>query len=282
MNRTEFERISEQLQKGVRDVYESGRYKNYLKTMSRFHGYSASNCILIFMQKPDASYVAGYQTWKNQFQRFVRKGEKGIRIIAPARIHAEEEEEVRLVFRTVSVFDISQTEGEPLPSYMNAELEGEVDDYDSFLEAAVLACRIPVCFEDIGGGVHGYFSPKDRQIVIQKDMSPLQTVKTLIHEMAHSILHDGEEGSMKERRQKEIEAESTACAVCCHYGLDSSEYSFGYIAGWAADRELKQLKESMDVIREASDRIISDIDRVRSPHTAAPFEKQIRAEDLLG
>ncbi len=284
MDRTEIVRITEELEKGIISVYESGSYKKYLKLMSRFHDYSAGNCILIFTQRPDASYVAGYRRWKQQFHRYVRKGERGIRIIAPVRVRKKTEDEDESVsFRAVSVFDISQTDGEPLPSYMSETISGQVDDYESFLEAAELACRVPVRYENIGGSVHGYFSMKDQMIVIQKDMSQLQTVKTLIHEMTHSILHNNETVSLSDRRQKEIEAESTAYAVCFHYGLDPSEYSFGYIAGWAADKELKQLKESMETIRSTADRIITDIDRIRSPLTGKPYaaEKEITAEELL-
>ena len=264
-----FNDVFQTIEEGIRDVYRSDQYQNYLQTMARFTNYSLNNCILIFQQKPDATLVAGYQAWKRKFGRNVKKGERGIRILAPvrSRIKAEESEEdvPVLRFRTVSVFDLSQTEGDPLPSFMNERLEGTVDDYEDFLEQLELLSPVPVSFEPLDT-VHGYFSSLEQRIVLNTGMTQLQTVKTLIHEIAHSCLHgEADKGTELSRARKEIEAESVAYIICRHYGLDTGEYSFRYLAGYSSSDELPELRASMERIHLASSRLIRSLDALRCP-----------------
>lgn len=266
------ENIEERIETGVREVFHSGRYQEYLKVMSRFHSYSFTNCMLIYQQKPETTMVAGFHSWRTKFERHVKKGEKAIRILAPMKrkVQQMEEGEERYYicgWKWVSVFDISLTTGKPLPSIVEDSLQGEVDDYGSFLEALILSSRVPVRFAKIPGGAHGYFDPNVHEIVIDNTMSELQTVKTLIHEMAHSILH-AEDTDMEDMARREIEAESTACLVCMHYGMDTGAYSFGYIASWSKDQEMKLLKEGMERIQMAGNQIIQSIDLIRNPENA--------------
>lgn len=273
MNNTREQTVAEilnQLEKGVRDVYESEKWRKYLSVMSRFHSYSFSNSLLIFLQRPDASHVAGYSVWNTQFHRQVRKGEKGIRILAPLRRKAEEEdpEGVYVItgFRPVYVFDISQTDGEPVPVNLCENLQDAVDDYSAFLEALILASDVPVRFEKTPEGVNGFYSVNEKVITVNTGMSEAQTVKTLLHESAHALLHaDRIIASKTDQAMREVEAESVAYAVSSYYGIDTSSYSFSYIAAWAKDRELKGLKESLETIRYASDHMISLINAVRNP-----------------
>ena len=266
-----FYEIYQSIEDGIRDVYQSDRYQQYLKTMSRFPSYSVNNCILIYQQRPDATLVAGYQSWRKNFERTVRKGERGIRILAPIRRKKKEEDEEvsdSVGFRTISVFDVSQTVGKPLPSYMDDRLEGTVEDYEEFIEQLELISPVPVRFDEIKGSAHGYYSKKKQEIVLRTDMTQLQTVKTLVHEIAHAKLHNETEGQkLLSRAQKEIEAESTAYIICNHYGLDTSSYSFGYLAGFSSSAELKELRDSMERIHRASAEIIEDLEHLRHPET---------------
>lgn len=268
------EQIFRQLEEGTRNVYSSEKWTSYLQTMARFHQYSTGNSILIYQQKPDATYVAGYYAWKNTFHRNVKRGEKAIRILAPVRKYTvvqdengEEEQKYRITgFRSAAVFDISQTAGNALPSYMTETMEGNVEDYALFLEALCLASPVPVRFEKIEGSAHGFYRPIDADIIIRKGMSQKQTIKTMIHEIAHALLHYPHPGDTPDARNKrEIEAESTAYAVCFYYGIDTSEYSFPYIAGWSENHDLAELKESLDAIRGATDRLIATIDCILNP-----------------
>ena len=191
----EFKEIYRTIENGIRKVYDSDRYQDYLKTMARFHNYSTNNCLLIFSQCPDATLVAGYQKWRMQFHRYVRKGEKGIRILAPMRNVVEEGEEVftgEPMFKYISVFDISQTEGEPLPTYIDATLEGKVKDYDQFLQQLELISPVPVKFSSNTGNASGYYRSGEEVIYLKQGMSELHTIKTLLHEMAHALLHNRE------------------------------------------------------------------------------------------
>ena len=266
-----FYEVYQSIEDGIRDVYQSDRYQQYLKTMSRFPSYSVNNCILIYQQRPDATLVAGYQFWRKNFERNVRKGERGIRILAPIRRKKKEEDEEvseSVGFRTISVFDVSQTVGKPLPSYMDDRLEGTVEDYEEFIEQLELISPVPVRFDKIRGSAHGYYSKNKQEIVLRTDMTQLQTVKTLIHEIAHAKLHNETEGqTLLSRAQKEIEAESTAYIICNHYGLDTSSYSFGYLAGFSSSAELKELRDSMERIHRASAEIIEDLEHLRHPET---------------
>ena len=277
--------IMNSLERGVHEIFTSEKYHIYLNTMSKFHNYSFNNTLLIAMQRPDATLVAGYQTWKKKFNRQVQRGEKGIKIIAPApikekrRVEKVDEETQEIVigddgqpeteiveritprFRVTTVFDVSQTEGEPLPTLGTTELEGNVVIYEDFMKGLEELSPVPFRFEDIGNGAKGYYSEK--YIAIQRDMSNAQTMKTAVHETAHAILHDRdimqENGVSKDRTTKEVEAESVAYVVCSHFGLDTSEYSFSYIAGWSSNKEMSELRNSMDMIRVTSSKLIEDI-----------------------
>lgn len=283
--------ITDRLEQGIAELFDSERYKEYLKVMSQFHNYSFRNTVLIAMQKPDASLVAGFSAWKNNFERNVMKGQKGIKIIAPSpyKIKQEmqkidphtqkpiigkdgkpvtEEKEITIpAYKVVSVFDVSQTEGKELPDIAVDELTGDVDRYKDFFAALEKTSPVPIAFENIEGGSHGYYHLEDKRIAINEGMSELQTLKTAIHEIAHAKLHDIDLNAPKDeqqphidRRTREVEAESVAYTVCQHYGLDTSDYSFGYVAGWSSGRELSELKSSLETIRSAAAEIINSID----------------------
>ena len=269
--KAELDEAMERLDEGVREVFESGKWERYLEVMSRFHRYSANNSLLIAMQMPTATAVAGYTDWKRKFGRQVRKGERGIRILAPVRYRKKVEDEdgdeavvERLAgFRLVSTFDVSQTDGEPLPQIAEL-LDGSVERYEQVMGAIEAASPVPVGFEDMPEGVNGFFSRAERRIAIRPGMSQAQTVKTAIHELAHSRMHDFDGATppedLPDRVTREVQAESVAFVAASHYGLDTGGYSFGYIAGWASGRELDELKASIDAIRETAHGIIEDID----------------------
>ena len=283
--------ITDRLEQGITELFESERYKEYLRVMSKFHNYSFNNTLLIAMQKPDASLVAGFSAWKNNFGRNVMKGQKGIKIIAPSpyKVKQEmkkidphtqqpiigkdgkpvtEEKEITIpAYKVVSVFDVSQTEGKELPDIAVDELTGDVERYRDFFAALEKTSPVPIGFEQIPGSSHGYYHLEDKRIAIQEGMSELQTLKTAIHEIAHAKLHDidlnapeNEQQPRATRRTREVEAESVAYTVCQHYGLDTSDYSFGYVAGWGSGRELSELKSSLETIRSAAAEIINSID----------------------
>lgn len=282
--------ITEKLEQGIKELFESEKYKTYLNTMSKFHNYSFNNTMLIAMQKPDATLVDGFKAWQKNFDRHVKKGEKGIRILAPAPYKIKEEqekldpvtgeimldkngipitEEVEIkipAFRVVPVFDVSQTDGKELPDIGINELSGSVEDYEDFMQALTEVSPVPITYEDIDGDAKGYFHTTDHRIAIQEGMSQSQTVKTAIHEVAHAKLHDRERNQDivavldKDRNTKEVEAESVAYTVCQHFGIDTSDYSFGYIAGWSSDRDMKELKSSLDTIRKTASELITGIE----------------------
>ena len=282
------EEITEKLEKGVQEIFESDKYKTWLSTMSKFHHYSLNNTILIALQRPDATSVAGYQAWKRNFGRQVRKGEKGIKIIAPSPYKVKTEQDKidpfthqkildfngepvkevveveRPAFRVATVFDVSQTEGKELPTLGVDELSGQVNEFDQFFEALKRTSPVPMAFEDIQSGAKGYFHVQDQRIAIQEGMSETQTIKTAIHEMTHATLHSTEklkaEGVQKSSQSKEVEAESVAYTICQHYGIDTSDYSFAYIAGWSSGKETAELKESLETIRSTASDLINRID----------------------
>ena len=269
--------ITERLEQGVKDIFTSEMYTTYLRTMAKFHNYSFNNTLLIAMQRPDATLVAGFNAWKNKFNRYVKKGEKGIQIIAPAPIKEVEEREkidkdtglavlnengepemerVEYVvprFRLTTVFDISQTDGEPIPSLEVNELTASVKDYALLTSAIEQVSPVPMRFDEIEGDAKGYYSDADKEICIQVGMGESQTIKTMIHEVAHAMLHNSDSmkqrGEEKDRLTKETEAESIAFTVCSVLGIDTSDYSFPYVASWASGKEMKELKDSMDTIR---------------------------------
>ena len=280
--------ITDRLETGIQELFESERYKAYLTTMSKFHSYSFNNTLLIAMQ--GGQLVAGYNKWRDDFHRNVKKGEKAIKILAPAPFKAKKEvqkldaqgrpvmgkdgkpvtevQEIQVpAFKIVSVFDVSQTEGEPLPSIGVEELTGSVKRYGEFFKALEQTSPVPIGFEDIPGGSHGYYHLTEKRIAIQEGMSELQTLKTAIHEIAHSKLHAIdpeapaiEQADRPDSRTREVQAESVAYAVCQHYGLDTSDYSFGYVAGWSSGKDLKELKASLETIRATAHELITTID----------------------
>lgn len=280
----EMKDITEKLEKGVQEVFDSEQFQNLLDTMVKFPHYSVNNNILIMMQKSDATLVQSYTGWK-KMGRFVKKGEKGIRILAPAPFKLEKEQEkldeagkvildkdgeavkekveINLTaFKPVSTFDISQTEGEPLPSIGVDELTGSVEGYQTLFEAIKSASPVPIGFEDIKSGTKGYFHVEDNRITINNGMSEIQNVKTAIHEVAHAKLHNAEaqKDNKLSKNSKEVEAESVAYTVCQHYGIDTSDYSFAYVATWSQGKETPELKESLNTIREAASNLITKID----------------------
>ena len=282
--------ITDKLEAGIQALFESEAFKNYLKTLSKFHDYSLNNTILIAMQKPDATLVAGYTAWQKYFGRQVLKGESGIRILAPTPYKKQMEvdrvdpvtqqpvlnpdgstakdlKEIMVpAFKVVNVFDVSQTDGKPLPTIGVDELSGNVTNYEMFFEALKRACPVPVGFEDIPSRAKGYYHTVDQRIALQEGMSQVQTVKTMIHEMAHQKLHainpkdlPPEEPRLT-RNAKEVEAEAVAYTVAQHYGIETSDYSFAYIAGWSHGKDTPELKASLDRIRKAADAMITAID----------------------
>ena len=281
--------ITDKLETGLKNLFDSEQYRSYLNTMAKFHNYSFNNTLLIAMQKPDASLVAGFHKWKNELGRTVKKGEKAIKILAPApykkkvmmtkidpNTHqpvfdkdgtpVKEEKEITVqAFKIASVFDVSQTEGREIPTIGVHELTGNVEQYPQFFEAVKKTSPVPVEFENIRSGARGYYHQVEKRIAIQFGMSEMQNMKTLIHEIAHARLHaidkDNPPENPPDRYTKEVQAESVAYTVCQHYGLDTSNYSFGYIAGWSEGKDLPELKASLETIRTASHELITDIDR---------------------
>jgi antirestriction protein ArdC len=290
-NNTEKQRVQEltdKLEQGLQDLFNSDSYCNYLSTMSKFHNYSFNNTLLIAMQKPDATLVAGYKAWQKNFERHVNKGEKAIRILAPAPYKIKEErdkidpvtqellldkdgnpqkEEVEITipaFRAVSVFDVAQTDGKPIPELAAKELLSDVEGYQDMIRAVEAISPVPIELEEIAGDSKGYYDREAKRIAVQENMSESQTLKTMIHEVAHSKLHSKEveqdEQMRKDRNTKEVEAESVAYTVCQHFGIDTSDYSFGHIAGWSSGRDTKELRASMDTIRKTASELITGIE----------------------
>ena len=302
--------ISERLEQGVKEIFTSERYTEYLNTMSKFHNYSFNNTLLITMQKPEATLVAGYQAWQKKFNRHVKRGEKGIQIIAPAPIREKQEIEkidpvtkepvigddgqpeteiVEMViprFRVTTVFDVSQTEGEPIAELEVPELTGSVQFYDTFMQALQNISPVPIRMMNVEGEAKGYYHQTEKYIAIKEDMSNVQTMKTGVHEVSHALLHDREvmdaEGVLKDQTTKEVEAESIAYIVCNHFGLDTSEYSFTYIASWCESRDMKALKASMDTIRKTSAEVIENIEaQMHELEMERPIRDTFHKEDLI-
>ena len=309
--------ITDRLEQGIADLFNSERFKEYLNVMSKFHNYSFNNTVLIALQKPDASLVMGFNAWKGKgIERNVKKGEQGIRIFAPApyKIKTEAEKldpdtkkpiigedgkpitetkEITIpAFKVVCVYDVSQTEGKELPTLGVDELLGSVENYADFFAALEKTSPVPIAFEQIEGGAHGYYHLEDKRIALDEGMSELQTLKTAIHEIAHAKLHDidlnapaEERANRPDRRTREVEAESVAYTVCQHYGLDTSDYSFGYVAGWSSGREMSELKSSLETIRATAAEIIDSIDahiaEIQKEREAAPPELDPKGESTV-
>lgn len=268
--------IMKSLEDGVKDFMETDTYKAYLRAVGKFHNYSMNNVMLITMQRPDATLVAGYNTWKKSFNRNVKRGEKGLKIIAPMPVSVEKEEDrvdqygntykekVTVTvprFRAVTVFDVSQTDGDPLPDISPAELKDEVNNYSVFVKAVEKASDVPINFIGIEGSAKGYFNVANNEISVARGMSESQTLKTLIHEIAHSVLHNKDNGGVFiDTKTKEVQAESVAFSVCSHFGIDTSEYTFPYVTAWAGDKDLKTLRNSMDTIKDTASLLIHRIE----------------------
>ena len=297
-NKERLKEITDGIEQGIKELFESDRYRQYLSVMSRFHRYSVNNTMLIYMQRPDASLVAGFQKWKNQFGRHVKKGERGITIIAPTPFKKKieevrldpdtqaplldkdgkqimEEKEISIpLFKPVKVFDVSQTDGKPIP-HLASTLTGNVEQYEIFMEALRRSAPVPISFKHIAPDTDGFFSPTDQSITIREGMSEVQTVSAAIHEIAHSKLHNydkiqqeaetGDETdepvTPRDRNTEEVEAESISYAVCQYYGIETAENSFGYIATWSQGKELKELRASLETVNKTASALITDIDR---------------------
>lgn len=302
--------ITERLEQGVQELFTSEQYTEYLKTMSQFHNYSFNNTLLIAMQKPEATLVAGYGSWQKKFNRQVKRGEKGIRIIAPVPIRQKEEiekfdpetnepilrpdgqpetEEVEQIiprFRVATVFDISQTDGDPLPGLDTPELMGNVENFPVFMEAIGLVSPAPIQYAEIEGEAKGYYNNVDKEIVIREGMSEKQTMKTAVHEVTHTICHDQElmeeTGEKKNQMTREVEAESVAYTVCSYFGLDTSDYSFPYIAGWSSSMDMKELRSSMDFIRKTAGSFIDGmVENIQKLQKEKETERELREDDLV-
>lgn len=280
--------ITDKLESGIKELFEGEKFKEYLDTMSKFHNYSFNNTMLIAMQKPDATLVAGFNSWKNKFERSVNKGEKGIQIFAPAPYKIKKEqtkldpdtdlpvlgkdgkpikEEVEVTipaFKVVSVFDVSQTSGKELPTLGADELSGNVKDFEKFFNAVREASPVPIKFAEIDGTAKGFYHHEDKSITIKENMSEVQTIKTAIHEIAHAKLHDrdlkkSDIEKPKDRSTEEVEAESIAYTVCQHFGIDTSDYSFAYVASWGTGKDTPELKASLETIRSTASELITAI-----------------------
>lgn len=293
--------ITDELEKGIKDLFESEKYKEYLRTMSKFHNYSFNNSLLIMMQKPDATYVAGLQKWNKEFKRYINKNEKGIVILVPTPYKKtiqqnvfdadgnlqfdkdgnalKEEKTIQVqAFKPGYVYDISQTHGQALPKIMVDELTGSVESYSKIFEAVKEIAPVDISFEKITSGAKGYYDQMNKRIVINEDMSEVQSVKTLIHETAHALLHDKDflksTGESKDRQTKEVEAESVAFTVCSYLNLPTEEYSFGYIAGWSA-KQIDVLKESLENIKECSSSIIGELEKRLVPQETIQLNVEV-------
>ena len=295
-NREQLKEITDRIEAGIRDIFESGdmeKYRNYLRTMSRFHNYSLNNQALIHLQRPDATFVAGYNRWRDKFSRHVLRGEKGITIIAPTpykkKIEQEkldpdtklpildadgkivtEEKEIEIpMFRPVKVFDYAQTDGKPLPERVAspvANLTGSVENYEAFMEALRRSSPVPVEFKPLSAEMDGYFSPKSQSITLREGMSEVQTVSAAVHEIAHAKLHNyglqqAAERRHKSRNTEEVEAESISFMVCAYFGIETGANSFGYVATWSKNAELPEFRASLDTIGKTANGIITDVEK---------------------
>ena len=294
-NKKKLAEITAGIEKGIQDLWQSDRYKQYLQVMSRFHRYSVNNTMLIFMQNPDASLVAGYKKWEKNFARHVKRGEKGIQIIAPTpfkkKVEEEkldpdtkapmlnedgtvmmEEKEITIpMYRVVSVFDVSQTDGKPLPT-LAADLRGDVRYYSVFMEALRRTSPVPMDIAALPPDMDGLFNAEAQEIKLREGMSETQTFCAAIHEITHATLHDYEKQRMaaqeegkdppkpKSRQTEEIEAESVAYTVSQYYGIDTSPNSFGYLAGWSEGKGMSELRDSLETINKTAGKLIRDID----------------------
>lgn len=286
----ELQQITDKLEKGVVEVFQSDRYKQFLDTMAKFPRYSVNNSLLIMMQKPDAQLCQSFTGWK-QMGRYVKKGEKGRPVFDADGEPVKEKVEVTIrAFKVAKTFDLSQTDGKELPTIGPSELVGNIEGYPKLLQALQEISPVPVSFELIDGDAKGFYHLEDKKIVVQDGMSEVQTIKTLLHEMAHQKLHDKDnvpEAKDISRNGKEVETESVAYVVCQHYGINTSDYSFSYVAGWSEGKETPELKASLDKIRKTASEFIYQIDQKmevlmadkdqvqESAKTSSPFAQEL-------
>lgn len=286
-NDERLEELTDRLENGIKELFASGRYAEYLAAMSKFHRYSYGNVILILMQCPHATRVAGYNTWRKSFGRNVKRSEKGIQILAPCPSRKYVWQEVRdphtggvqynkdgtpkmetrvitiTRFKIATVFDVSQTEGRDLPTIGATRLNGTVENFQYFYDKLVSLSPVAVTVDQVPRQANGYYSHVEQRIVLRPGLSEIQTIKTLVHEISHAMLHNPDQvppEERKDRHEKEVEAESIAYVVCQHFGIDTSEYSFGYVAGWSKGKELSELKDSLDLIHRTAGEIITALD----------------------
>lgn len=301
--------VMKDLEEGVANLFDSENYKNYLNVMSKFYNYSFNNNLLIAMQRPDATHIASYTAWKEEFGRNVRKGEKGISIIAPVITKElvekqkydyktkkplydengnpvmEKKEQTKTTFRVTKVFDISQTEGKELPEIVH-KLNGTTENANEMISVLGMVSPVSIRVGNTGSSANGYYSSKDKEIVIRDGLSDTQTIKTCVHEISHAMLHDKDlldkaRLPIPDARTREVQAESIAYAVCRHFGIDSSDYSFGYIASWSKDKELSELKTSMNTIRFTANKIISKVEKELFPEKEKITEKAKEVKETM-
>lgn len=294
--------IQEKLLNSTKEIFSSEKYAEYISTMAKFPHYSINNCILIASQCPTASYVCGYKKWQTDFNRTVNKNEHGIMIIAPVKYKADVEEPVFdenqhpildengnqkkekvsrefQSFRPAYVFDLQQTSGDPLPT-LSKLLDESVENFDELKDVVIKISPVPVAFEDIKGGANGYFSPSEQKIVIRNDLPQLQMIKTMIHECAHAKLGHGNKEDKWDRQTHEVQAESVAYWVTSMLGLDTSDYSFGYIAGWSKDKEVSELKENLEIIKATADEMSALLEQELNMRKEAKNQESIDAEEV--
>lgn len=318
--RDDVKSLLSKLEDGLKAVFDSDNYKNYLNTMSKFHNYSINNTLLINQQKPDATLVAGFNSWAHNFERHVKKGEKGIKIIAPAPYYIKKEKqvidpktgegvlnpdgtpkmaevEVKIpAFKVSYVYDVSQTYGKDLPTLGVSELTSDVDKAKDFINSLKKVSPVPVEFGKTKGDSKGFYSPDQGKIVVKEGMSEAQTIKTMVHEISHAKLHNPEKAKENAKKTKgtiEMEAESVAYIVCQHFGIDTSDYSFGYIAGWSEGKGIDELRDSMQSIRDTAGEMINRVEgdlrnvereaqkEVQAPEKEPPKEERKSVKEKL-
>ena len=296
-------KAKDMLVNGVKEIFESGKFEDYLKALSRFPSYSINNCVLIACQDPTATYVCGYKAWQKDFNRTVNKGERGIMILAPVKGKIDVEEQVFdehgnkvfkddgtpktekvekeiMSFRPVYVFDVKQTSGDPLPSIVSI-LDESVENFSQLREVLIKVSPVPISFEGFDGDANGYYSPATKMIVVKDSLPELQTIKTMIHEIAHALLEHGGKDDKWDRKTKEVQAESVAFWVSHMLGLDTSEYSFGYISGWSSDKEVTELMDNLDLIKKTADKLSNDIEICLSIQMEVERTKEVEQSEVV-
>ncbi len=286
MNAYSFQSVFQTIEEGVRKIQDSGQYREYLNVMTKFHSYSFNNVMLIYRQNPDATFVAGSHAWRRNFSRHVKKGERGIRILAPVGFRSKDpftgEESMKIGFRMTTVFDVSQTEGRPLPEFEIPRLKEQIENYEEVMKVLRLVSPVPVVFKTLSPMIHGYYSREKKEIVLNENLGESQTVKTLIHEIAHAMVHDSEDAAEEKPSEiREIEAESIAYSVCRYYGLDTGEFSFPYLALFSKTK-LNLQKDSMTLIQKTASQLIFRINALAGFEHSDPINSRPAEEETEG